>query len=188
MSQSLVALFATLPSFAGHIPPDARHKMTTEEIFEPYLRPIFGSNSFPIAVHAPGMPQSEVAYLLGLICSVRTKLSRDDCLIWNAALETRGDVLLVPKNLEGSCVKALFPKGVCKASPDKWSCMGCGKSYVPDSYMAKSCKRHPDPLWLAPLSADVEALISEHGVSDKAPIVWINSEGHRLFVPKAERS
>lgn len=186
--KSLAELFAELPSFSV-ISPFVAKEMCSEELFSRYARPIFGSNHFPIHMLSSGWEgnATELGTVLRHLCDVHKSLSREDCLKWNAALEERGAAPLIPKNLEGSCVKEVFPKGVCKASPDKWSCMGCGKSYVPNSYMASSCKKHPDPEWLGPLSQDVEALIEEHGVSNKAPIVWANSQGSRMFIPKADR-
>lgn len=186
--KSLSALFSELPSFSA-ISPQVAFDICNEELFAKYARPIFGSNHFPIAMVTSGWEgnQTELGAIIRHLCDVRSQLSRTDCLLWNSALEERGIAPFVPKNLEGSCVKELFPKGVCKASPDKWSCMGCGKSYVPGSYMTASCKKHPDPLWAIPLSKEIEELIAQHGVSNKAPIVWANSEGARLFVPKADR-
>ena len=151
------------------------------------LWPIFGSNGFPITIAYTEGTAEQVQQIYHELLGVSDKLSQEDCEKYNQQLLQRGFVrdIQVPLNLKGECVKAFDPETKrCKVSKDKFSCMGCGKSWVPMSYMSKTCKTHPNPDWFEPLKYRINPLMAEHGVSTTAPLVWANNNVKRVFVPK----
>lgn len=191
MSTSLYKLKALREVFdhsqpLNDLPQEVKEVMApTSPIMAQFLYPVFGSNSFPITYHTNIRSEAEVKRLLSKILDARNSLTKEACEFWNQALN-RFVGTPIPQNLEGVCIKTMSSsnnsvKAVCRATPDKWSCSGCGKTWVPGSYMSASCKSHPDPFWKDALQPDLDALIKEHGVSKEAPLVWADGQASRLF-------
>jgi hypothetical protein len=173
-------MLKTKPASFSSISDELWSMMTANDPWSNFFYPVFGSNHFPITYYTNIDTIPEV---LQELCSLYKEFSKEDCHAYNQSLLAAGVVRTAPANLEGICVKEI--KGACRATGDKWSCGGCGISWVPGSYMSKTCKQHPDPFWLEYLQADVKAMLDQHGVSDTAPIVWVNGQGERRFKPKS---
>lgn len=147
-----------------------------------FLHGAFGSNGFFIYVNKR---DSDKEY--AEIIKLHESFSLKECQEFNQIMLKYGYLpdKFVPEQLTGQCLKPNDSKKKCKASPDKWSCIGCGKSWVPKSYMSKTCKSHPFPEWAEHLDSKIDKDISEAGgVSNTAPLVWAGGETKKLFSPK----
>lgn len=147
-----------------------------------FMHGVFGSNGFFIHVQKR---DADAEYKE--ITQLQDKFPLEECQAFNALMVKHGYVSekYAPEELTGQCLKPNDSKKKCRASPDKWSCIGCGKSWVPDSYKSKTCKKHPHPEWAEPLQDRITQAIQENGgPSTTAPLVWAMKETKKIFIPK----
>lgn len=171
------------PTIWSLLSEDAKKKITTPDLMgSSFLHGAFGSNGFFIYVNKRNSDQE-----YSEVIRQHENFPLDECHEFNQLMLKHGYLpdKYIPERLTGECLKPEDSKKKCKASPDKWSCIGCGKSWVPKSYMSKTCKSHPFPEWAEPLDSKIDKdIAAAGGVSKTAPLVWAGGETKKLFTPK----
>ena len=157
----------------------ASELMTSESIlFGDFFHPVFGSKKFPIS-YSTSLCEEGIESLLEELFNKRENFSLEGCFKYNEWLKIKG-LAKVPVTLIGQCVGK--DSGACKSTRDKWSCGGCGKSWLPGSYNSSTCKNHEFPFWFKFMKNEINRDMEKNGgVSNKAPLVWTSTECFRPF-------
>jgi hypothetical protein len=165
-------------------------KFSAPAFGEPYLIPVFGSRKFPIEYYTSGVEKSRELEILTTLYTVAAKLPISVLERFNARLNALGSLpkkIVAPEELSGNCIKThpanKNPASRCTPTLDKWSCLGCGKSWVPGSYMSATCKKYDYPWWveIPAIRENIESDIEALGESTKSPIVWLHSKSIRAW-------
>jgi len=161
-----------------HIGKDVAELMFTINIFESYLRPIFGAHRFPITYQSMHLSEIQIERFMREMFRTTSNgtlayevLTRQNCIQYHQWLINNG--LLSGKLTPSLAVDGLCTKQKkCKVTPDKFSCSNCGKAYVPGSNRSKTCKRWPDPFWAKHLQRKINSTLAKQHHSETGPIVW----------------
>jgi len=146
-----------------------------EESLDPKLSFTFGATRFPIDykfTQTPKYRQGEIlSYVLSDLRNIRSKLTIELCTEYN---ELFGN----PQTPDGLCRK----DETCKVlRPHKFACRGCGKVYVPDSYVSKNCNTNmTKPFWYPYLKDEMIYAVEQLGgkeIKDKP--VFVTADGYQ---------
>lgn len=155
--------------------------MTQDSVlFEPHLHVAFNSAGFPGEYYAHNLSQDQVEKALDEIFAARKQIPLSLIQKYHSFLNNVGVGRASTGLANGVCVKPESPF-LCRANTNKWSCAGCGLTWVPGSYVGpkKKCKDHPDPWWLPRVADEMLEIIEMHGgPSDSGPIVIVSPGVH----------
>lgn len=152
--------------------------------WDQYLHVQFSAPLFPIHIRTLNLSKERIDTLMSeLFTHWRNgELNKEWVDAYHSYLNDSGYLQIPSTTTSGVCQKGNLDN-VCKAHPNKWSCNGCGKVFIPGSYDSKTCKKHDFPWWMQYMQEDVSIWIEESGgVSKKAALVHDGKTLSRPFL------
>jgi hypothetical protein len=170
----------SLPSFAAALPDSTLDAIYQTEWGERKLSLVFNCACFPV-IYYSDFDEDETHTLLKSVFDARTSLSVDDCHTYNQWAHAEGLLSRIPISLSGICVKPnpKYKHPDCK-NLSKWTCGGCGRTWLPGSLVDPICVVYPDPWWMNYIGEEIRALIAANGGPSKTdPLVFFPDGAHR---------
>jgi hypothetical protein len=158
------------------IPKATRDLLFNQGPFDPWLRPFFGVQRFPIHYESSGLTACQIKAALQDLFAARPHLLIQDCGAYNAWLKGHGLAAPPFTWLSGQCTEV---KETCKHFK-RWTCGGCGRIFIPGSLNDPACTVGEYPWWYEYVKDEIDGLIADSGgVSRTDPLVWFPDGAHR---------